>query len=191
MNDPLYGLEPDSADDYGMNLGMATRGERGTLVVTFDSLPRMSSNPFFSYMMERIEEGIDPCPTDRRGAARRSATWTGMGIPSRRTPGAATSLRRGGAQHLERARHVRLVVVAVDREPEPAVAAADDHAIGPQQHLQLAGAIGRDGDVAGAGNRVGRGQHGQAERLGPPRAVWPGVLLTCGVARETEPRRVC
>ena len=59
MNDPLYGLEPDSADDYGVNLGgMATRGERGTLVVTFDSLARMSSNPFFSYMMERIEEGI-------------------------------------------------------------------------------------------------------------------------------------
>jgi alpha-beta hydrolase superfamily lysophospholipase len=59
MNDPLYGLEPDSTDDYGVNLGgMATRGERGTLVVTFDSLARMSSNPFFSYMMERIEEGI-------------------------------------------------------------------------------------------------------------------------------------
>ncbi len=59
MSDPLYGLEPESADDYGVNLGaMATRGERGTLIVSLDSLIRMSANPFFSYMMERIEEGI-------------------------------------------------------------------------------------------------------------------------------------
>ncbi len=44
--------------DYGVNLGaMATRGERGTLIVSMDSLIRMSANPFFSYMMGRIDEG--------------------------------------------------------------------------------------------------------------------------------------
>jgi alpha-beta hydrolase superfamily lysophospholipase len=59
MSDPLYGLEPDSTEDYGANLGaMATRGERGTLIVSIDSLARMSSNPFFDYVMQRIEEGL-------------------------------------------------------------------------------------------------------------------------------------
>jgi alpha-beta hydrolase superfamily lysophospholipase len=59
MNDPLYGLEPDTSEDYGANLGaMATRGERGTLIVSIDSLARMSSNPFFPYVMQRVEEGI-------------------------------------------------------------------------------------------------------------------------------------
>jgi hypothetical protein len=49
-------MNPDSTEDYGVNLGaMATRGERGLLI---DSLIRMSSNPFFPYMLERIEEGI-------------------------------------------------------------------------------------------------------------------------------------
>jgi alpha-beta hydrolase superfamily lysophospholipase len=59
LSDPLYGLTPDTAEDYGANLGaMATRGERGVLVVTLDSLVRMASNPFFPYMLDRIEEGI-------------------------------------------------------------------------------------------------------------------------------------
>jgi len=59
MNDSLYGLQPDVPEEYGVNLGsMATRGERGTLIVSVDSLSRMSSNPFFPYLMERIEEGI-------------------------------------------------------------------------------------------------------------------------------------
>jgi hypothetical protein len=58
MSDPLYGIEPES-NEYGANLGaMSTRGERGSLIVSMDSLIRTSSNPFFSYMMERIEEGI-------------------------------------------------------------------------------------------------------------------------------------
>ena len=59
LSDPLYGLEPDTSEDYGANLGaMATRGERGTLIVSIDSLARMSSNPFFDYVIERIEEGF-------------------------------------------------------------------------------------------------------------------------------------
>ena len=59
MSDSLYGMEPDSTEDFGVNLGaLATRGERGTLVVSMDALTRMSSNPFFPYMLERIEENI-------------------------------------------------------------------------------------------------------------------------------------
>jgi len=63
LNDSLYGLHPETPDEYGVNLGsMATRGERGTLIVSIDSLSRMSSNPFFPYLMARIEEGIGTLP---------------------------------------------------------------------------------------------------------------------------------
>jgi hypothetical protein len=67
LNDSLYGLEPEVPDEYGVNLGaMATRGERGTLIVSLDSLIRMSSNPFFPYLMERIEEGLGKGPAPVR-----------------------------------------------------------------------------------------------------------------------------
>ena len=59
LSDPLYGLQPDTSEDYGANLGaIATRGERGTLIVSIDSLARMSSNPFFDFVMQRVEAGI-------------------------------------------------------------------------------------------------------------------------------------
>jgi alpha-beta hydrolase superfamily lysophospholipase len=60
-SDGLYGSEPASDEDFGITLGtIAARGERGALIVSLDSLLRMSSNPFFPYMLERIEEGIGP-----------------------------------------------------------------------------------------------------------------------------------
>jgi alpha-beta hydrolase superfamily lysophospholipase len=63
LDDSLYGLRPEREDEYGVNLGsMATRGERGTLIVSLDSLIRMSSNPFFPYLMARIEEGTGGAP---------------------------------------------------------------------------------------------------------------------------------
>jgi alpha-beta hydrolase superfamily lysophospholipase len=59
MDDALYGLQPTTKEDFGVNLGaMATRGERGTLILSIDALNRMSANPFYPYMLERIEEGI-------------------------------------------------------------------------------------------------------------------------------------
>ena len=59
LSDSLYGMEPESDEDFGVQLGaMATRGERGILIVTIDSLSRMSSNPFFPYLMQRVEQGI-------------------------------------------------------------------------------------------------------------------------------------
>jgi len=60
MTDALYGLTPDPAEDFGVNLGaLAPRGERNVLIASLDALLRASSNPFFPYMIERIEEGID------------------------------------------------------------------------------------------------------------------------------------
>jgi alpha-beta hydrolase superfamily lysophospholipase len=59
INDALYGIEPDPAEDFGENLGtLAPRGERNVLIASLDSLLRASSNPFFPYMIERIGEGL-------------------------------------------------------------------------------------------------------------------------------------
>lgn len=61
MNDPLYGVLPpeDPNEKYGVQLGsIAVRGERGALIVSLDALLWMSANPLFTYMIERIEEGI-------------------------------------------------------------------------------------------------------------------------------------
>jgi alpha-beta hydrolase superfamily lysophospholipase len=59
LSDSLYGMLPDPLEEYGVSLGaVAPRGERGTLIVSLDSLIRMSSTPFFPYMLERIEQGI-------------------------------------------------------------------------------------------------------------------------------------
>jgi hypothetical protein len=61
--DGLYGSDPDPSDDFGIALGtLAARGERGALIVSLDSLLRMSSNPFFPYLIDRIEEDIVPAP---------------------------------------------------------------------------------------------------------------------------------
>lgn len=55
ISDPLYGIRPDDSDDFGVNLGaLAVRGERGGLIVSLDSLTRLSSNPFYEFMAERI-----------------------------------------------------------------------------------------------------------------------------------------
>ena len=60
MTDSLYGLTPDPAEDFGVNLGaLAPRGERNVLVASLDALLRATSNPFFPYMIGRIEEDID------------------------------------------------------------------------------------------------------------------------------------
>lgn len=62
ITDPLYGIRPDDSDDFGVNLGaLAVRGERGGLIVSLDSLTRLSSNPFYDFMAERIAAVI-PAP---------------------------------------------------------------------------------------------------------------------------------
>jgi alpha-beta hydrolase superfamily lysophospholipase len=63
MSDALYGLEPDDEENFGVNLGaLAPRGERGVLIVDLDALVRVSSNPFFPYMAERLEQGMARSP---------------------------------------------------------------------------------------------------------------------------------
>jgi alpha-beta hydrolase superfamily lysophospholipase len=59
VSDALYGLEPAPGEDFGINLGaLAVRGERGLLITSQDALTRLQSNPFFPYMLARIDEGI-------------------------------------------------------------------------------------------------------------------------------------
>ena len=59
--DGLYGSHPDPEDDFGVSLGdIAVRGETGALIVGLDTLLRNSSNPFYAYVAQRIEEGIPP-----------------------------------------------------------------------------------------------------------------------------------
>jgi len=84
ISDGLYGMDPDPGDDFGINLGaMATRGERGALIVSLDSLLRMTSNPFFPYMLERIGGGV------------RTTTVTGSLERIRFAPAAAPTRRTG------------------------------------------------------------------------------------------------
>ena len=83
MDDPLYGLQPDSKlrPEFGFSLGaMGARGERGALVVDQDFLTRLSSNPFFPYLLEKVDEGIKR-PSGPTG--RNLAASTTPGIPVR------------------------------------------------------------------------------------------------------------
>jgi alpha-beta hydrolase superfamily lysophospholipase len=60
-SDGVYGSDPDPSEDFGVNLGaMSVRGEVGVLIISLDSLARITWNPFFPYMMARIEERIVP-----------------------------------------------------------------------------------------------------------------------------------
>ncbi|RDI98400.1 alpha/beta hydrolase [Dyella solisilvae] len=62
-NDPLYGTKPDPSENFGIHLGtQAPRGERGALVLDLDAVLRISSNPFYPYVHERID-GVIPSST--------------------------------------------------------------------------------------------------------------------------------
>ncbi len=58
-DDPLYGSAPRSDEDYGIRLGMLElRGERGALQVSAEQLQRLTCNPFFAYLQERVEQTL-------------------------------------------------------------------------------------------------------------------------------------
>ena len=60
-DDPLFGIDPDRRVDYGARLGtLAPRGERGITSVGADQFMRLSCNPFFPYLENRLEEWIAP-----------------------------------------------------------------------------------------------------------------------------------
>jgi len=62
QSDPLYGSAPDAKtkDDFGLNLGLVAnaQGERGILKINTNLFFRISSNPLFSYLMQRIDDII-------------------------------------------------------------------------------------------------------------------------------------
>jgi alpha-beta hydrolase superfamily lysophospholipase len=63
VTDALYGIAPSDEENFNENLGtLAPRGERGTLILTLDSMFRIASNPFFPYVLQRIDEGIGKMP---------------------------------------------------------------------------------------------------------------------------------
>jgi len=83
MNDPLYGIAPDpgSRSEFGLNLGaLDARGERGALIVDQDFLMRLPSNPFFPYLLARVEESIERPPAP---SGREIATTPPTGLPVR------------------------------------------------------------------------------------------------------------
>jgi len=65
-NDPLYGSSPDpkTKDEFGLNLGLISnaQGERGVLEINTNIFFRISSNPLFPYLAQRIDDIIDNAP---------------------------------------------------------------------------------------------------------------------------------
>jgi alpha-beta hydrolase superfamily lysophospholipase len=61
-DDPLYGFAAADTDRpaFGIALGsLSVRAERGVLTVSLDALFRIGSNPFFPYVLERLDGWID------------------------------------------------------------------------------------------------------------------------------------
>jgi alpha-beta hydrolase superfamily lysophospholipase len=82
-DDPLYGTQPDPGNrtEFGLNLGaLDARGERGALIVDQDFLTRLPSNPFFPYLLARVEEGIEALPA---ASGREIVTTPPAGLPVR------------------------------------------------------------------------------------------------------------
>ncbi|MFO1126229.1 MAG: alpha/beta hydrolase [Methylocystis sp.] len=113
LSDSLYGLTPDDSEDFGVHLGsLAPRGERGALIVSLDALLRMSSNPFFPYMAQRIEEHLPPQPDDgitgqggeRVPSPQQAAPEPPSDRPTRATPESPT---RAGAGRPAKKRSLR------------------------------------------------------------------------------------
>jgi hypothetical protein len=80
MDDELYGIQPTDAGNprFGVSLGaIAPRGERGALMVSLDSMFRISSNPFFPYLLARIDEVIAE-PARASGARPSGARRAGL-----------------------------------------------------------------------------------------------------------------
>lgn len=60
VTDALYGMYPDDDEDFGIHLGeISPHGERGSLIIGMDTLQRISSNPFFGHLLDKIGAGIE------------------------------------------------------------------------------------------------------------------------------------
>ncbi|HEY7573798.1 MAG TPA: alpha/beta hydrolase [Thermoanaerobaculia bacterium] len=59
IDDPLYGLSPDPREDFGIRLGLiAPHGERGVLTVPPGDFLRLTCNPFYPYLEQRVLEWL-------------------------------------------------------------------------------------------------------------------------------------
>lgn len=55
VSDPVYGLEPDETESFGVRLGtLVLHGERNALEVPLEQLTRLGSNPFYPYLEQRV-----------------------------------------------------------------------------------------------------------------------------------------
>lgn len=60
FSDSLYGRFPTVKNQYGISLGtISLRGETNTLSVSLDTLMRVTSNPFYPWMMGHINQRIE------------------------------------------------------------------------------------------------------------------------------------
>ena len=63
IDDPLYGLEPDPSEFYGIRLGtLALHGERAALLVSLEQLARIGCNPFYPYLEKRLSAWLGSEP---------------------------------------------------------------------------------------------------------------------------------
>lgn len=105
LNDSLYGLDPDGAEDYGVHLGaLPLRGERGALVVPLEALVRMSSNPFFSFMLGRVGELLPSAESNADRASGTGAEADPLAVPKAAQPQANVTnpLPKAGAKYSRR-----------------------------------------------------------------------------------------
>jgi alpha-beta hydrolase superfamily lysophospholipase len=59
IDDPIYGLEPDPDNLFGVQLGtLEPRGERGLLAVSPATFIRLRCNPFYDYVERRLREPV-------------------------------------------------------------------------------------------------------------------------------------
>ena len=64
-DDPLYGFESSGAIPGLLPLGrLSPRGERDVLTIGADTLMRLSSNPFFPFVAERIGQWVAAKPAE-------------------------------------------------------------------------------------------------------------------------------
>jgi len=60
LSDSLYGRYPDKPEEFGVSFGSLTpRGERSVLIVSLDMLMRISSNPFYPWMLQRVNQTLE------------------------------------------------------------------------------------------------------------------------------------
>ncbi|MNO00172.1 hypothetical protein D3C81_2199960 [compost metagenome] len=53
-------MHPDNIEEFGISLGaMSMRGEVGAFVIGMDTLTRLTSNPFYAYLINRVD-GVIP-----------------------------------------------------------------------------------------------------------------------------------